>query len=315
MNIQNHNSIVHTAMSLRMFGLLVVLGLLVLSCKPTVPSSIIQPDEMEDILYDYHLAEGISASPGGDSKAFVTYREAVFKKHGITSAEFDSSMVYYLRHTESLEKIYESLSKRLSDESASLGGSQGSGAYGMLSENGDTANVWRGEQSMVLSMYEPFNLYTFTQAVDTAYHQGDRLVLDFDAQYIFQDGSRDAVAVLVVKYQNDSIVSQVVHISGGSHQSATVEDAGKLGIKEVKGYFMLNTRSNISSRSSTTLRLLLINNIRLIRMHVKAEPQVVSQDSTKVAGKTDTVPPTSSSMPDERPRRVPPVRVPMGGVH
>uniref|UniRef100_A0AB33JPX5 DUF4296 domain-containing protein n=1 Tax=Prevotella sp. GTC17262 TaxID=3236797 RepID=A0AB33JPX5_9BACT len=314
MNTQNHSNIVRVATLFRMLGLLVMAGMLVVSCKPTVPSSIIQPGDMEDILYDYHLAEGIAGLPGADSKEFITYREAVLKKHGVTSAEFDSSMVYYLRHTGRLEKIYESLSKRLSDESASLGGNRGSDAYDMLSENGDTANIWRGERSMVLSMYEPFNLYSFVLPVDTAFRKGDRLMLDFDAQYIFQDGSRDAVAVLVVKFQNDSIVSQVVHIGGGSRQSASIEDTGKLGIKEVRGYLMLNTRSDISSRSSTTLRLLLINNIRLIRIHAKAESQTASQDSTAVSGKVDSVPLASRPTPDGRPRRLPPTRVPMGGI-
>ena len=34
--------------------------MLVVACKPTVPSEYIQPGEMEDILYDYHLALAMS---------------------------------------------------------------------------------------------------------------------------------------------------------------------------------------------------------------------------------------------------------------
>ena len=34
-------------------------------CKPGVPNQYIQPDDMEDILYDYHIADGmVSTRPG-----------------------------------------------------------------------------------------------------------------------------------------------------------------------------------------------------------------------------------------------------------
>ena len=35
---------------------LLLLFALVFSCKPQVPDEYIQPDEFEDILYDFHLA-------------------------------------------------------------------------------------------------------------------------------------------------------------------------------------------------------------------------------------------------------------------
>ena len=51
--------------------------------------------EMENVLYDFHIAEAMAndnSRQDGDA-AMITYREAVFKKHGITAAEFDSSMI------------------------------------------------------------------------------------------------------------------------------------------------------------------------------------------------------------------------------
>ena len=32
--------------------------LLLAACKPTVPSQVIQPDDMEEVLYDYYLSNG-----------------------------------------------------------------------------------------------------------------------------------------------------------------------------------------------------------------------------------------------------------------
>ena len=44
--------------------------MLVVACKPTVPSEYIQPGDMEDILYDYHLALAMSRQTGGDEVDF-----------------------------------------------------------------------------------------------------------------------------------------------------------------------------------------------------------------------------------------------------
>ena len=91
--------------------------MLIAGCKPTVPSRYIQPGELEDILYDYHLADAMASVSGNDSVNMVKYHTAVLQKHGYTEADFDSSLVYYLRHTEQLKTIYENLAKRFRDES------------------------------------------------------------------------------------------------------------------------------------------------------------------------------------------------------
>lgn len=56
--------------------------LLLSACKPGVPSGLIQPEELEDLLYDYHVAQAM-AETGGDSMNFkrYSYVQAVFEKH------------------------------------------------------------------------------------------------------------------------------------------------------------------------------------------------------------------------------------------
>ena len=123
------------------------------SCKPSLPGDVLSKGEMTDILYDYHLALSMAHNKdGGDKGESLTYREAVLRKHDVTSAEFDSSMVYYMRHTELLKDVYEDLADRLSKETESLGGSgNAGGTLVTLSANGDTANVWKYASSMVFT--------------------------------------------------------------------------------------------------------------------------------------------------------------------
>lgn len=242
------------------------------SCKPSVPGEYIQPGKMADILYEYHLAEQLFNTQGGDSAVLLAYRDNIFKRYGVDSAEFDSSMVYYTRHTRLLYDIYEKLGDRFSDEVTAQGGSDATlEQYGMNVAGADTASVWRGDRSILLMPYALKNLYTFEVKADTSFHKGDRVMLDFDAQFLYQEGIRNAAAVVAVTYGNDSIASQTCQMASSSHYHLQIEDFNRLGIKSIRGYFLLGNDPNVGY--STTLRMVAIYNIRMLRMHVQPVPE------------------------------------------
>lgn len=255
-----------------MICLVAVMALLfcVSSCKPSLPSGVLSKGKMTDILYDYHLALAMAhMDDNGDKGQSLAYREAVLRKHDVTSAEFDSSMVYYMRHTELLEDVYKDLADRYNNEITAMGGSaKEGGEFANLSATGDTANVWNLATSMVFMPVKPFNSTSFNIKVDSTFHKGDRLMLDFDAQFIYQDGMRNGVAMLAVQFGNDSIAQRTIMIQSTQHYSVELSDADSLGIKSVKGYFMLMNDDNGTGVSSqTTLKLMFLEHIKLIRMH------------------------------------------------
>lgn len=255
-----------------MICLVAVMALLfcVSSCKPSLPGGILSKGKMTDILYDYHLALAMAhMDDNGDKGQSLAYREAVLRKHDVTSAEFDSSMVYYMRHTELLEDVYKDLTDRYNNEITAMGGSaKEGGEFANLSATGDTANVWNLATSMVFMPVKPFNSTSFDIKVDSTFHKGDRLMLDFDAQFIYQDGMRNGVAMLAVQFGNDSIAQRTIMIQSTQHYSVELSDADSLGIKSVKGYFMLMNGDNGTGVSSqTTLKLMFLEHIKLIRMH------------------------------------------------
>lgn len=240
------------------------------SCKPSLPSGVLSKGKMTDILYDYHLALAMAhMDDSGDKGQSLAYREAVLRKHDVTSAEFDSSMVYYMRHTELLEDVYKDLTDRYNNEITAMGGSaKEGGEFANLSATGDTANVWNLAASMVFMPVKPFNSTSFDIKVDSTFHKGDRLMLDFDAQFIYQDGMRNGVAMLAVQFGNDSIAQRTIMIQSTQHYSVELSDDDSLGIKSVKGYFMLMNDDNGTGVSSqTTLKLMFLEHIKLIRMH------------------------------------------------
>lgn len=286
-----------------MICLVAVMALLfcVSSCKPSLPSGVLSKSKMTDILYDYHLALAMAhMDDNGDKGQSLAYREAVLRKHDVTSAEFDSSMVYYMRHTELLEDVYKDLTDRYNNEITAMGGSaKEGGEFANLSATGDTANVWNLATSMVFMPVKPFNSTSFDIKVDSTFHKGDRLMLDFDAQFIYQDGMRNGVAMLAVQFGNDSIAQRTIMIQSTQHYSVELSDADSLGIKSVKGYFMLMNDDNGTGISSqTTLKLMFLEHIKLIRMHPQkpvAAPAGSSSSASSDSLRKDSASSASSS--------------------
>ncbi|MCI6618123.1 MAG: DUF4296 domain-containing protein [Prevotella sp.] len=241
------------------------------SCKPSVPGKYIQPGEMEDLLYDYHIADGMAQEVRDDGMGArqIAFRAAVLKKHGVTQADFDSSMIYYMRHADRLHAIYQNISRRLSDEAMIQGATASEvNRFGALAANGDTADIWAGEKSIVLMPQVPYNESSFAFTTDSAFHKGDEILLTFKTDFIYQDGMRDGIAVLAVRFNNDSVASQMLHLSSSTRFNLQINDPSRSGIKEIKGFFMLN-KSNFEGRSNTTVQLMFIHHIQLIRMHEK----------------------------------------------
>jgi hypothetical protein len=55
------------------------------------------------------------------------------------------------------------------------------------------------------------------------------------------------------------------------HYNLEVDDRDSIGIKSVKGYFLMPDNDDPNA-SMTTLKLMFIQNIKLVRMHVKRVP-------------------------------------------
>lgn len=251
-------------------AILTTVLLLIISCTPQVPGKYIQPDDMEDLLYDYHLSQGYASADDGDGQSDYRrrlYFLAVLKKYGVSEAEFDSSMVYYYSHADRMAEIYKSLEERLDADAQNIGAEGGSRMVA-LSANGDTANVWSGPRSKVLNTSVLNNRLDFKIVADTSYHANDMLQLYFTSSFLYQEGSKDAVALIAVKYEGDTIVSRYQRVMSSGETRVTINEKNGKKIKEINGFIYLNKGSQGDTK---TLRLMVVDNIQLIRFHQKAD--------------------------------------------
>ena len=234
---------------------------------------------MEDVLYDYHLSKSVAQQ--ADVPVAVrefnenVYFNEVLERHGLTQEEFDSSLVYYYGRADLLYDIYDKVTKRLEKQSQTLGAGTGSfGHYASLGTDGDTANIWNGRQSLVLMPVPPHNKADFEIEVDTTFKTNDSFLLQFFAEYVFQDGNRDANALISIDYEGDTVVSRKIHFSTNGHCQMRFEELPNKPVKRIRGLFYL--RPDVPS---TTLKLLFLENIQLIRFHKQYEQSQAEPDS------------------------------------
>lgn len=258
-------------------------------------SEILSKSEMTDILYDFHVAQGVAASGNaGSPENEIAYRAAILKKYDVTQAEWDSSFNYYCRHTEEMHSIYTDLVERLQADVELAGGSISAFSDGVV--GGDTTDVWNVERQFVLMGSAPYNLHSFHVDADTTYKAGDRFVMSYNTDFLVQTGMRDVVLVLGLKLSNDSIVTQVAHRSQNGKAEVVIQDSSRKGIKSIAGYFVLP--QSLTDENLKAFRVVAIDGIRLLRFHVNETKSETALPATQTP--SDTLDSKISNMPKER---------------
>lgn len=260
-------------------------------------------------MYDIHLSRGMHDHESGSDRMYneIADYEAILKKYDVTQAEWDTSYAYYCRHADQLHDIYERLSERFRSDVIDFGGDV---SLDESSLSGDTANVWNSERNFILMQEAPYNLNKFAIKADSTFKAGDVLKLQFNTKYIFQDGTRNLVAVLVVTLGNDSVVSKTCRVGFDGRNTVTFSDTERLGIKDVKGFFLF-MRSN-REQVSSAFHLASVENVKLILAHSKEVPEASITDKQKEENdslKTDSAARLERDKSVARPKDRPPVRI------
>lgn len=191
-----------------------------MSCKPRRPSGVISDRKMQAILYDYHLAQAVAEQAGEDTQLQrYLLVQSVFKKHGVTEAQFDSSMIYYNTNPKLLLAIYSRLEQRYQAEAKALGlGLTETEIYASYSQYGDTANVWNGQSIMYVRNDGLENIRTLTMQCDTTFHAGDSFRLNFMTNFLVS-GRTLAYAFLTIHYGPHQTQTQYRYIGGNFETS------------------------------------------------------------------------------------------------
>lgn len=94
-------------------GLVLLFFLSLVGCRP---HGVLSSKQMRSVLYDLHRADAILQAAGynyGHDEDVAKYYQAVMDKHGVTQAQFDSSLVWYTNNPQLFDKIYPRVVKEL----------------------------------------------------------------------------------------------------------------------------------------------------------------------------------------------------------
>lgn len=272
-----------------------LLPALLTGCKPGVPDGILKEGAMEDALYDYHLAQAMAEEAAGDSVSYYAalYRQAALRKHGLSQAVFDRSMEWYMRHTDKLSKIYTRLSARYGNTSASA----------VPVSGGDTLEIGRLPLFALLNA-QGENRLSFEERPDTTLRRGDEVQWSFSAAWYYHDGLRAASAVLVLRYEGDSVAVTQQEILSDGRQTVSMRVNTDRRVLSVSGF--VYQKSAWSERP----RLLTLSFMRLMRVRRKdlpPAPSVFDGDGSQDGGAANAD--GSAADSPQRPPRTPQQRL------
>jgi len=149
------------------------LSLIVAACT-RVPSGVIPPDEMAELLADMHVGESYIeynvASFRSDSTK-ENLRQSIFRAHGVTEAEVDSSLMWYGHHIDTYNDVYLNTLDILKERQNALGNLIASQAT--VSFSGDSVDIWTGSRHIRITPRSPAQGLRFNLPIDSMLKPGD----------------------------------------------------------------------------------------------------------------------------------------------
>lgn len=283
---------------------LLLISTILVACSGR-PDGVLSETEMEEVLYDYHMAQGAMDVSSYEEREQIaeSYRQAVFEKHGITEAEFDSSLVYYNRHSTQLNDIYKRLSDRFTEDSEQMKLRSGSDEMiSALGDGGDTTNIWSGAKVYVLRPSRMLNVERFEMKADTSFHVADRFVFMVSMQFVGESSHVDSNAPyadfgITIEYSDSTTIGTHRKVTYGGPQQFSLDSKQDKTIKSITGYLYY---SGLQEQRNFCV----MNNIGLFRIHTQKQDTAETADSL-VSDTTATATADTLAMPSRHVRLTP----------
>lgn len=278
------------------------------ACSPSLPSGILDEDEMTDVLVDFHLAQGMAEAKGENIDATrYEYIQAVFQKHHITEAEFDTSMVYWTGRSEDFTFIYKNVVTRVRAQAERMGlEATVQDQFASLTSEGDTANIWLGKDFACVVPNQVGCVYSFQMKADSTFRPGDSFLWRFGTQFVARSMNNEAIAILNFYYDTDTVATISEPLRNNPKNElwyAPAKEADTLNLRSIAGFIYLPMARLDPPKP------LLVSEIKLIRMHKHVEEQGVEGDGQEAADSLDTDSLDLDSLPFVPNQRLSPTQV------
>ncbi len=261
---------------------LFILTICLLCACDNTPNGVISKGKMEDILFDFHIAQSIiyDLNSAEQEEKGQEYIDAVFRKYDVTQEEFDSSLVWYSRHTKEYHKIYENIMERyekLNSELQLLNGNKDMMA--VFTNGGDTTDIWGAQKLLVLRNNDILNKESFSIKADTSFHKADTYILMCKTNLMLEnrnDRSEFVTIGMAITYKDGTTVGSTRQATTNDKIQISIATKDSVTIDKVTGFFYF--RGNNHYRSTA-----FVDDIKLIRMHqhpIASAPEPMTDTAT-----------------------------------
>lgn len=206
------------------------------------PAEVISDEQMCQVLVDMHKLDGVFFQKGilyiPDSNK-EKYYQSVLKKHAITKAQFDSSMVWFTRNPDRFEKVYESVIQDVKTIQTDVN----RGAYHVFDTTltyYSKVNLWKKTRHYEFTAKSRRTQLRFN-VTDRQMLMGDVYLLMFRQIIAPSDSCIDPYTVLTINYANgksDSIVHKAYNDGKWRKFKLRLTAKSDAQIKSVSGAFL-----------------------------------------------------------------------------
>lgn len=177
------------------------------------PGGVLGKEKMARVVADLTVADGIVES---DPRSFpndsvkLLFKQSIYKKHGVTPEEVDSSLRWYGYHMDKYLEVYdraiEIVEENIATTTANAGAVKSTETVkNIYATEGDSVDVWTGQRLRLFAANQPSDIIIFNITSDRNWEAGDVYTLRTRATGIrrpmrleltaeYQDGTRDYIS-------------------------------------------------------------------------------------------------------------------------
>lgn len=251
------------------------------SCDIGKPSGVLSEDKMEDVLLEYYKAKSISenSSYGSTSPKGALYIEYVFRKYGITRAEFDSSLMWYSHNSLRLAEIYDRVSKRLEQDRNFVDIKlESKDKKNRKTEDKDSVDIWSELKHIQMNGHRFNNIFTYSIPTDSNFKENDTLLWSIDYRFKKtkeEDSLRYATMALIVYYDTDT-VNLVSKVFESKTEKIYAHSDSFGNIKNIKGFILYYAPDSLKDNQ------LFLDNIKMMRYRTIKRDSLVTIEKDSI---------------------------------
>lgn len=217
---------------------LVALAAIIVACN-RVPDEVIQPEEMAQLMADIRVADAVISVNSSDYHTPLSrqaLKKAVFERHNVTQAQFDSSLVWYGHNVGKYQEVTDRSIEILDDRLKQAGSAATQAA---LSVAGDSVDVWDRPRAYLFDDKSPSKFLTFELEPDRNWADGD--VYTWHIRFSVAPAS--AQWVITAEYDDGAIeISQAhIQVANNGRQQITLFTDSTRRATHISGWLEIET--------------------------------------------------------------------------